>query len=366
VVLHALAVLGAGGLLIGPAPGGRGEQPPAQPSPLDQLDPSKIPAEVRFDKQPKELVAVFGKPLSTGTYNSVAFSPDGRTLASCRNDSEGGNVAVLWDTGTGREVAVLRGHDRHLRSVAFSPDGKTLASGAGGNLPDRFINEGEIKLWDVSGKEPKLKADFPNHQELLLSVAFSPDGKTLASGSSTAVRLWDVGGAKPAEKVKFSIAIQALHVVAFSPDAKSLATPEALWDLGDEKPVKRAALYPSVYRDNAASCVAFSPDGKALAVGTGDNRTVLVWKLGQAELKEPLELKEAGPQVQSVAFAPEGRQLAASTGNGLVVLWDRDGKRLREWKLQTQPIKSVAFAPDGRHLAAATEHGLVYILRLPD
>src|SRR5262245_59609092 len=103
----------------------------------------------------------------TESVQSVAFSPDGKTLASASGDKS----IKLWDVATGKQQATLKGHTESVRSVAFSPDGKTLASAS---------KDETVKLWDVEGL--KNTATLRGPQKDLWSVAFSPDGKTLASG----------------------------------------------------------------------------------------------------------------------------------------------------------------------------------------
>jgi dipeptidyl aminopeptidase/acylaminoacyl peptidase len=123
-----------------------------------------------------------------GRVTSVAYSPDGKTLASGNWDG----TIKLWDVATGKEQATLKGHTNWVNSVAFSPDGKTLASGGGASIAGEF-KPGEVNLWDVAtGKE---RATLKGHT-IVVSVAFSSDGKTLASGSyDKTIKLWDV--AKP-------------------------------------------------------------------------------------------------------------------------------------------------------------------------
>ena len=135
-----------------------------------------------------------------GPVISLAFSPDGKTLAL----GNSGGTIKLWDVPPGKERATLKGHTSPVWSVAFSPDGKTLASGSGATIqlatPDGKSSgsrsgEPTIKLWDVqTGKE---RATLKGHAGPVVSVAFSPDGKTLASAShDTTIKLWDVRPAR--------------------------------------------------------------------------------------------------------------------------------------------------------------------------
>ncbi|NIM12875.1 MAG: hypothetical protein GTO45_12180, partial [Candidatus Aminicenantes bacterium] len=139
---------------------------------------------------------------------SVAFSPDGKTLASGSRDK----TIRLWDIRTQKETATLKGHSDEVYSVAFGPDGKTLASGS---------KDITIRLWDI--RTQKVTATLTGHSQNVTSVAFSPDGKTLASGSKDkTIRLWDIRTQKETAVLKGHS--RGVTSVAFSPDGKTLAS----------------------------------------------------------------------------------------------------------------------------------------------
>jgi WD40 repeat protein len=153
----------------------------------------------------------------TVAVDAVAFSPDGRLLVTGGKD----NLLKLWDTKTRRELATLTGHTGHVRSVAFFPDGKTLVTGS---------NDGTAMIWDLATRQPL--ETLSGHAFKVSSVALSPDAKTLATGSEdNTVRLWAPlsvigrGGVRGWQEVATLRGhTAAVESVAFSPDGNTLAT----------------------------------------------------------------------------------------------------------------------------------------------
>jgi tricorn protease-like protein len=294
----------------------------------------------------------------TGPLTAVAFSPDGRTLATAAGEPGAPGEIKLWEVATGRERLSLRGHVDLVTALAFSPDGAVLASAGG--VPGRKGEgwaAGEVKLWEAdTGRE---RSAFQGHAGLITGLAFSPDGKRLATASEdhTAV-LWDVAGAREAATLKGHAA--GLTAVAFSPGGKLLATAARdrtvrLWEgAGKERLVLKGHPGP-------VTCVAFAPDGRTLAAGGGAFEAGQ-WTSGEARLwdvasgTERLTVGGHTDAVAAVAFAPEGRVLATGSWDSTVRLWDAGGgQELKSLVGHTSRVTAVAFSPDGKLLATASE-----------
>ncbi|MBI3248818.1 MAG: WD40 repeat domain-containing protein [Deltaproteobacteria bacterium] len=245
----------------------------------------------------------------TNTVTSVAFSPDGTTLASGSDD----HSIRLWDVARGQPRAVLQGHIGRVMSVAFSPDGTTLASGS---------DDHSIRLWDVARGQPR--AVLQGHTDWVQSVAFSPDGTTLASGSDDhTVWLWDVARGQPRAVLQGHIG--RVTSVAFSPDGTTLAS--GSWDhtillWGVARGQERAVLQGHT---NTVTSVAFSPDGTTLASGSGS--TIRLWDVAWGQ--ERAVLQGHTGTVWSVAFSPDGTTLASGSTDHTVRLWE--ALDLRRW-----------------------------------
>ncbi len=232
------------------------------------------------------------------------FDPDIRKIVP--NYTEGRTFGRLWEVIYNiHEANRLEGHSNGVLSVAFSPDGKTIASGSADNT---------IKLWNLEGKELRT---LTGHSNGVWRVAFSPDGKTIAIGSDdNTIKLCNLEGK---ELLTLTGHINEVISVAFSPDGKTIASGSLdntikLWNLEGKE------LRTLTGHSNRVWSVAFSPDGKTIASGSSDN-TIKLWNLEGKELRT---LTGHSNWVWSVAFSPDGKTIASGSYDKSIKLWDID------------------------------------------
>lgn len=242
-----------------------------------------------------------------GDVYSLSFSPDGQTLVSAGKDK----TVKLWTTRTG-QLAPVQLPDEHkdeVRRVAFSPDGKLLASAG---------KDKTLRVWDVSNGW--LSRPLVGHTDEVLALAFAPEGSTLAStGYDGRLLLWDVhGGAKPEEWRKYA---RALYSVTFSPDGKYLLC------AGEDGSIKRwrrqsqsekwEEVAPLERHTNWVLSLAVSPDSKLL-VSIGKDDKILLWDL-QSGASKPLNERVTG--TRAIAFSPDGQTLVSGGEDTIVRVW---------------------------------------------
>ncbi|MGH3833495.1 MAG: hypothetical protein ACRDRS_24180, partial [Pseudonocardiaceae bacterium] len=238
---------------------------------------------------------------------SVAFSPDARTLAAGSFD----HTVRLWDLSDPRHPvaeAAATGPGDVVNVVAFSPDAHTLAAGS---------DDRTVRLWDVTDlRHPTPEATLLCPTKVT-SVAFSPSGRTLATSFDQTVMLWDVAEPQhPTLEATFAAPTSIVFAVAFSQDGRTLATGNAngtvlLWDVSDpHHPTSEATLAGPTQLVNT---VAFSPDGSTLAAGSFDHK-VWLWNIADPRHStlEPT-LTDHTDYVNAVAFSPDGRTLASGS-----------------------------------------------------
>ncbi|MEV8528980.1 serine/threonine-protein kinase [Streptomyces sp. NPDC052000] len=228
----------------------------------------------------------------------------------------------------------LSGHTNEVHSVTFSPDGRTLATGS---------NDGTARLWDVAtGTSATTLAD-PDHAGV--QVAFSPIGKTLATGSNTA-RLWDVATGRTIDTLTGHTNL--VYGVAFSSDGKTVGigysdNTARLWNVVTGKATTLTGHTDTVYS------VAFSPDGKTLATGSAD-QTARLWSVATGQITKTFGGHTSG--VTSVAFSLDGRTFSTGSNDGTVKLWNVDTGTIGTMLTgHTGSVFSVAFSPNGKSLA---------------
>ncbi len=319
-----------------------------------------------------------GKDISS--IESVAFSPDGKTVVSC-----GGNNIHLWDSDTNQLLETLIGHTESVNSVILSPDGETIASAS---------DDGTIRLWNVNTREP-LKT-LMAHADSANSVVFSSDGETIASSSNDrTIRLWNANTGELLRTLTGHV--ENVNTIAFSPDGNTIASGSGrlvylgggedsgtcvgqeirLWNANTGELIKTLTGHTSV-----VNSVVFSPDGKTIASGSGHwmgyegkasaGEEIRLWNANTGELIKTLTGHK--DVVSSVAFSPDGSYivsgdwydwdgyLSSGTWSGEIRVWDaHTGEHLKTLKGHTGGVSSVAFSPDGKVLASGRTDGTILL-----
>jgi WD40 repeat protein len=275
------------------------------------------------------------QPRLQSEVTAVAFSADGKRVLT----GEAGEQAILWDARTGQQLRTFKGHRGLISSVAFSPDGKTILTGAWDNTAILWDADRGTKLRTIDVHARGLSLFFPD-KHYVNSVAFSPDGKSVLTGS------WDctavLTSLTTGKELTFKGHEDFVTAVAFSPDGRSVLTGARtggaiLWDISTGKQLRTFEG-----KEREATAVAFSPDEKLLATGYEDG-TAITWDTTTGSRAATLDTQHR--RIDSVAFTPDGKRLLTGSIDG-AILWDVT----KRTKLRTfeGSVRSAALAPDGK------------------
>ncbi|HEY7315458.1 MAG TPA: sigma-70 family RNA polymerase sigma factor [Gemmataceae bacterium] len=333
----------------------------------------------------------------SATVGRVAFSPDGKRLAVAGGKIGQPKRIAVCDLGSGEEVGSLAGHTDAVFALTFSPDGKRLASGGydksiriwdlaskkevhpahhlrtpvylltfsrdGKTLISRGA-ENHVRVWDVATWRERLLTDGPGWA--IASVAYSPDGKLVATASSNTIWLWSTSTGKLSRTLQGHEG--TVSAIRFLPDGKSLISGSydgliRTWDLGSGKEQRRMSI-----GKGWVEKVALSPDGRTQAAWSGETwQQVHLFHAGTGEKLRTVEVSSEQPGViatlSSLCFSPDGKTLYAASGTHLSILrWETTtGKALPPLGKHDGGLNGLALAPDGRSVAAVTMDGTLYL-----
>ena len=334
----------------------------------------------------------------------MAFSPDGNTLATLSTADSDQNTIILWDTQTEKQ-RIIRGHTSAVTCLTFSPDGNTIATGNIGGIsylwdantkkriaslkgegenPITFIEytpdgntivtasqwDGTVRLWDTSNRlaqthirKPKtiLTTDTP----LIVSMAYSSDGKIIATASGKEAKLGGVSlwRAQTGQKIA-TLKGQKIKILytLFSPDGTTLATAHdkeiiQLWNVQTKQII--ATLKAQIRFAHGYPAFTFSPDGTLLAA-TGITGNVQVWDTNTHKQKDMIKTQIKEPTC--IRFSPDGTIIATGHPDGTLLLYHRPTQEfIATFKGHTTIVNAVTFSPNGDTLATASDDGTILL-----
>ncbi len=299
---------------------------------------------------------LFSHDMSSG----LAWSPDGKQLvlgeAAC---------AKVIDAFTGKDVRILDCLEHLINSVVWSPDGKQIAAAVGDLVHLNVEPDNTVRIWNVSGGPTRLT--LKGHAYVVNSVAWSRDGKTVASGSlDGTIRIWDTTNGQLLHVLQSHT--RSVTAVAWLPDSVHLVTAGddstlRLWNIASGQLLRTSSEDP--LETGVILSASWSPDGLQLVLG-GRDSSIKVWDV--AQWKELYILQGHEKPVNAVGWSPDGRRLASGSSDETIRIWDLLSKRVvqtlesPQLEGQPHPIKTLAWSPDGSRLAVGSaQYGSVQV-----
>jgi WD40 repeat protein len=282
---------------------------------------------------------------------SVAFSPDGNTIASGSVD----DTLRLWSVNQARLIRTMQGHPFPIGQVKFSPNGINLYTGS---------TDGIIRVWQVSSGI--FVRALEGHNGRITGLDISKDGKWLvSSGEDFTVRIWRLPNGVPVQVIDEGMA--AITCVVFMPDSQAVAWGEVDGTIR-VRTLKGSWLLSLKNTSQSVTSLDISPDGKYLASGYEDG-LVRIWRMQDGELLQTLSESQAA--IAALAYSADGSWLVSASKDHTLSLWQFDGVQFQLLPIRiltghAGPVNSVDFSQRGGQIASGSDDGTVRIWKFPD
>ncbi|MCG5435389.1 nSTAND1 domain-containing NTPase [Micromonospora foliorum] len=272
----------------------------------------------------------------TDTVRSIAWSPDGRLIATGSRD----NSIRVWDPDSGRTIAEFTGHDAMVEAIAWAPDSRRVASGS---------RDRTVKLWRVGADDPP--PTLYGADDLIRGMAWSPDGEHVAAGAQDHhIHVWRTDTGDHTATLRGHTG--DVYGLAWSPDGTLLASTShdrtaVVWDFatGEQQTVLRG-------HTDFIEGLSWCPDGRRLATASGD-QTIRIWDVTDG--RQLLLIRGHTDFVWDVSWSPDGRSLASASSDRTVRIWDvSDAREVAALRGHEDAVWGVAWSPDGTALASAS------------